>query len=75
MPQGLNIFQRTNRDFDYRRVSMIVNYDVKNKEKKLENLIIFHLKNGFSQGKKIFFEFKVSNRNFKVKRSVMLRCN
>ena len=54
---------------------MIVNYDVKNEEKNLVNLIIFHLKNGFSQGKKIFFEFKVSNRNFKVKRSVMLRCN
>ena len=48
MPQGLNIFQRTNRDFDYRRVSMIMNYDVKNKEKKISKF------NNFSSEKRFF---------------------
>ena len=82
MPQGLNIFQRTNRDFDYRRVSMIVNYDVKNKEKNCSKL------NNFSSGKRFFTKAKEyfsnsnflivilnNSKNFLLKRSVMLRCN
>ena len=57
MPQGLNIFQRTNRDFDYRRVSMIVNYDVKNKEKNCSKF------NNFSSGKRVFTKAKKSSSN------------